>query len=110
MPRRGGDPRSGARLDRGRPGNRLVRDPVTRDIHHVAGRFGRVHRDGWPIARALIEVAGVLPDFRAPDNLRFGMSPLYTSYQDVHTAVIRLKQVVESGLYEEFRHVTVTVT
>jgi kynureninase len=45
-----------------------------------------------------VEKAKVIPDFRAPDNLRFGLPPLYTSFVEVHTAVQRVKAVV-TGLH-----------
>ena len=81
------------------------RDPDRRGSH-----IALAHPDGWPITRALIDGASVIPDFRAPDTLRLGLSPLYTTFLDVHTAVLRLKRVVETGLYEDFRHVSLTVT
>ncbi|HLF43469.1 MAG TPA: kynureninase [Acidimicrobiia bacterium] len=80
-------------------------DPDRRGSH-----IALAHPEGWPITRALIDGAAVIPDFRAPDTLRLGLSPLYTSFLDVHTAVLRLKSVVETGLYEDFRHVSLTVT
>ena len=49
------------------------------------------HPDAWPIDRALIDVGKVIPDFRAPDNLRFGLAPLYNTHLDVHTAIQRLR-------------------
>jgi kynureninase len=81
------------------------RDPNRRGSH-----ISLAHPEGWPITRAFIDVAGVIPDFRAPDTLRLGLSPLYTTFLDVHTAVIRLKMIVESGVIEDFRDVSVTVT
>ncbi len=81
------------------------RDPDARGSHVALS-----HPDGWPIARALIETAAVLPDFRAPDSIRLGLSPLYTRFVDVHTAVMRTKRVVETGVHEQFRDVTMTVT
>lgn len=50
----------------------------------------------YPIVQALI-ARGVVGDFRAPDVLRFGLTPLYTRFVDVWDAVDRLKQVLESG-------------
>jgi kynureninase len=38
--------------------------------------------DARQLTRALIE-AGVIPDFRAPDSIRLGLSPLATSFTDV---------------------------
>ena len=71
------------------------------------------HDDGWQICRALIELAGVVPDFRAPDTIRLGFPPLYSRFVDVWDAVDRLADLVESGRYREVsadppaRHVTI---
>src|SRR3569623_131894 len=51
------------------------------------------HENGWPIMRALID-RGVIGDFRAPDILRFGFTPLYVGYVDVWNAVATLKSIV----------------
>jgi kynureninase len=48
----------------------------------------------------LIDTGNVIPDFRAPDTIRFGLAPLYTSFIEVHTAVHRLKSLVESGVHQ----------
>jgi kynureninase len=58
----------------------------------------------------LIERAKVIPDFRAPDSLRFGFSPLYTSFVDVHTAAHRLRTLVENEVHHEYAGVKATVT
>ena len=68
------------------------------------------HPDAWPIARALVEVGKVIPDFRAPDSLRLGLAPLYTRHIDVHTAVYRLRTIVERGAHSGFGDTTLTVT
>jgi len=52
----------------------------------------------------------VLPDFRAPDTIRLGIAPLYTSYSDIHTAVMRLRETVAEGLYENYSATAPTVT
>jgi kynureninase len=65
---------------------------------HVA--FG--HPEALRISRALRDVMNVLPDFRAPDNLRFAVSPLYTSFEEVFEAVQRLRKVVIDQLYEDY--------
>jgi len=60
---------------------------------HVALR----HDEAWPICRALIERANVVPDFRGPDTIRLGVTPLYTRYVDVWDALDRLRGLVERG-------------
>jgi len=60
------------------------------------------HPDGWRIDQALIHEMKVLPDFRKPDNIRFGITPLYTSFTDIYTAVERLHTVVVERLYEKY--------
>ncbi len=72
------------------------RDPDRRGSH-VSVR----HPEAYRINRALIEEMAVLPDFREPDNIRMGLSPLYTSFADVWAAVNRIRQVVEE---ERYRH------
>ncbi len=57
---------------------------------------------GYPMMQALI-ARGVIGDFRAPDILRFGFTPLYTRYVDVWDAVDRLLQMLDSGEWQEAR-------
>jgi kynureninase len=68
------------------------RDPERRGSH-VALR----HAEAWPICRALIERADVIPDFRGPDTIRLGVASLYTRYVDVWDALDRLRGLVERG-------------
>jgi kynureninase len=68
------------------------RDPQRRGAH-VSLR----HPEAWPISRALIELARVIPDFRGPDSIRLGLPPLYTRFVDVHDAGERLRALVERG-------------
>ena len=57
---------------------------------------------GYEIMQALI-ARGVIGDFRAPDLLRFGFTPLYTRFVDVYDAVDRLQRVLDSGEWREAR-------
>ena len=58
--------------------------------------------DGYAIMQALI-ARGVIGDFRAPDILRFGFTPLYTRFIDVWDAVERLRQVMTTEEWREPR-------
>jgi kynureninase len=53
------------------------------------------HPEAWPICRALIERARVVPDFRGPESIRLGLPPLYTRFTDVYDALERLRHLVE---------------
>jgi kynureninase len=68
------------------------------------------HPDGLRIDLALINDMRVLPDFRAPDNIRLGIAPIYTSFRDIHSAVQRLHQIVTQGLHEKYADSTPVVT
>jgi len=68
------------------------------------------HSDGWRIAQAYIQEMNVLPDFRRPDNIRLGLTPLYTTFSEIDTAVARLRTVVEEKLYEKYRGEMTAVT
>ena len=68
------------------------REPESRGSH-VSLR----HPEAWPICRALIERADVIPDYRGPDSIRLGVAPLYTRYVDVWDALDRLRGLVERG-------------
>ncbi len=56
----------------------------------------------YAIVQALI-AHGVVGDFRAPDVLRFGFTPLYTGFADVWDAVEHLRQVLTAGTWREAR-------
>jgi kynureninase len=57
---------------------------------------------GYAVMQALI-ARGVIGDFRAPDILRFGFTPLYTRYVDAWDAVEQLVQVLEGGEWKDAR-------
>ena len=56
----------------------------------------------YAIVQALI-ARGVIGDFRAPDVLRFGFTPLYTTHTEVWDAVEHLRQVMETGEWRQAR-------
>jgi len=58
---------------------------------------------GYPVSQALI-AQGVIVDFREPDIVRFGFSPLYNSFSEVHVAAQKLADILESGCYREAQY------
>ena len=68
------------------------------------------HPEGYRINRALIEELNVLPDFREPDNLRLGLTPLYTTFTDIWEGVDRIRRAVTEKRYLKFPSERQTVT
>lgn len=76
------------------------RDPAAR-----GSQISLRHAHGYAIVQALI-ARGVIPDFRAPDIVRFGFAPLYLRHVDVWDAVERLAEIMQSGVWDapEYHH------
>ncbi|MBM3263770.1 MAG: kynureninase [candidate division Zixibacteria bacterium] len=72
-------------------------EPHRRGSHVSLG-----HPEAYRIDQALIHDEGVIPDFRTPDNLRFGITPLYTTFVELHRAAEAMKKIVEERLYERY--------
>lgn len=58
------------------------------------------HGNGYAIMQALI-ARGVIGDFRAPDILRFGLTPLYLRYVDVWNAVHILSDIMANEIWKD---------
>jgi kynureninase len=80
-------------------GLHLVSPP---DPERCGSQVCYAHADGYAIVQALI-ARGVIGDFRAPDILRFGFTPLYTRFIDVWEAVEHLVQVLQTGEWQQAR-------
>lgn len=57
------------------------------------------HDQAYPISQALI-AAGVIVDFRAPNLLRLGFSPLYLSFADIAASVSILNRIIVNNIYK----------
>src|SRR5476651_18133 len=57
------------------------------------------HPHGYAVMAALI-ARGVIGDYREPAIMRFGFTPLYTSYADVWDAVEVLRQILDEQAYD----------
>ena len=73
-----------------------------RNLEQRGSHISLGHSAGWQINQALIQEMNVLPDFRKPDNIRLGIAPLYTTFEDVWTAVNRLHAIVVQKRYENY--------
>jgi kynureninase len=73
-----------------------------RDVRQRGSHISLGHAEGLRIDLTLLNDMGVLPDFRAPDNIRLGIAPLYTSFRDIHVTMMRLRQIVLEKLYEKY--------
>lgn len=76
------------------------RDPQARGSH-VAFRF----EHGYPCMQALIS-RGVIGDYRAPDIMRFGITPLFIDEADILAAVDILEEILTNKIWmqEQFQH------
>ena len=73
------------------------------------------HNVSYRINRAMIAPNNkntkiVIPDFRPPNLIRIGITPLYTSYLDLYEAVIRIKEIITTKEFENFSNEKLTVT
>ena len=76
------------------------RDPADRGSH-VSFRF----EHGYPCMQALI-ASGVIGDFRAPDIMRFGITPLFIGQTDILRAVDTLENILTRETWKEERFQT----
>ena len=72
---------------------------TTRDPARRGSQVSFAHESGYAVMQALI-ARGVIGDFRAPDLLRFGFTPLYVRHVDVWDAVEILRDVLATGAWK----------
>ena len=80
-----------------------LRTITPHEPQHRGSQVSLVRDEGaYAIVQALI-ARGVIGDFRAPDVLRFGFTPLYTRFVDVWDAVEHLHAVLETCEWRDER-------
>ena len=76
-------------------------DPEKRGSH-----LSLRHPEAYRICKALIDPelgeTVVIPDFRDPDNIRLGITPLYTTYTELFMAVREIRNIVEDKLFLKY--------
>ncbi len=70
-------------------------DPSERGSH-----VGYAHPEAYAMVQALRE-HDVIADFRTPDVIRLGLTPLYLRYADIPESVARLEQVCRSKSWDK---------
>lgn len=86
-----------AKVEAGCPGLALA---SPRDAGARGSQVSFRHAQGYAIIQALI-AEGVIGDFRAPDILRFGFTPLYLSEGDVEKAAAILCEIMATGRWDK---------
>jgi kynureninase len=82
---------------------RCARHPLllaTPRPHHQRGsQVSFAHPHGYAVMQALIE-RGVIGDYREPEIMRFGFTPLYTRFVDVWDAVKHLADILDNHQFD----------
>jgi kynureninase len=64
------------------------------------------HAEGHRISKALSDQGTggsvVISDFREPNNIRLGITPLYTTYEELFYAMEQLREIMEKKTYERY--------
>jgi kynureninase len=70
-----------------------------RDTNQRGSHVSFHHPQGYAVIQALID-QGVIGDFREPDLMRFGFTPLYVRFVDVWDAVAALADILKSSAWD----------
>jgi len=72
-------------------------EPTMRGSH-----IAFTHENGWQITQDLIQRYRVIPDFREPNIIRFGITPLTNQLSDIEQAVEGMEASIRTESYREF--------
>ncbi len=82
---------------------RCARHPLTLVTPREHARRGShvsfCHPHGYAVIQALI-ARGVIGDYREPEIMRFGITPLYLGYADIWDAVEALRDLLDRGAWD----------
>jgi kynureninase len=89
-------------------GDRLIAGLVALGLRVVSptasaergGHVSFLHPDGYAVVRALA-AEGVEADYREPGTIRFGLSPMYLSHEDIERALMILADILETRRYDD---------
>lgn len=73
------------------------------DPHHRGSQLAYCHDHAFAISQALIE-ENIIVDFRAPNIIRFGFTPLYLRFIDIYVAVEKLATIMKKEIYLKEKH------
>lgn len=76
-----------------------------RDPHERGSQVSFAFEESYAAMQALI-ANKVIGDFRAPDIMRFGITPLYLNEQDIEKAAEILKKVIKDKLWDNPKYKT----
>ena len=81
-----------------------LESPINKDIR--GSHLAISHKASWQICQDLIKGKSnspqIIPDFRPPNLIRFGISPLYTSFEDLYVVIRRLEDIILSKSFQKF--------
>ncbi|MGO2026799.1 MAG: aminotransferase class V-fold PLP-dependent enzyme, partial [Brevibacterium aurantiacum] len=87
--------------------SRLADHPVQvvtpREHAHRGSQVSITHPEGFAVMSALIE-RGIIGDYREPEVLRFGLTPLYIGFTDVWDTVEALREILDNRLWDAPQH------
>lgn len=70
-----------------------------RDDDRRGGHVSYAHEHGYAVMQALID-RGIIGDFRAPNILRFGFSPLYLRFEEIERAAEALGEILRTRSWD----------
>lgn len=76
-----------------------------RDSAVRGSQVSLTHAQGYAIVQALI-ARGITGDFRMPNILRFGFTPLYVGFADVYDTVQAIAEIMESQEWNQPQFLT----